>query len=323
MKYTNRLCCMLFAGVFLLGGCGAKEYSLPYTMNSSVSSFRLDTDEEYRPNTFAQDLCISSVDVTEGTTVDMSEAGAAGLFDLNNKEVLYAKNIHEKMYPASLTKIMTALIALKYGNPEDLITVTSNVKIDESGAQLCNLKEGDTLTLDQALHALLMYSANDAGIAIAEHVGGSIEGFTEMMNEEAVRLGATNSHFVNPHGLHDESHYTTVYDLYLMFNEVMKYDKFNEIIRMTSYQTVYNDRSGNAKEFDFGTTNLFLKGTYTAPENITVLGGKTGTTSSAGGCLILLSKNAAGSPYISVILKAKDRGILYTDMTELLDEINK
>lgn len=292
-------------------------------MNSSVSSFRLETDEEYRPQTFAQDLCVAGTDVTEGTEVDMSEAGAAGLFDLNRKEVIYAKNIHEKMYPASLTKIMTALVALKYGNPEDLITASSNVKITEAGAQLCNLKEGDTLTLDQALHALLMYSANDAAVAIAEHVGGSVDKFAEMMNQEAVRLGATNTHFVNPHGLHDESHYTTVYDLYLIFNEVMKYEKFNEIIRMTSYQTVYNDKSGNAREFDFGTTNLYLKGTYSAPEKITVLGGKTGTTSSAGGCLILLSKDASGSPYISVVLKAKDRGILYDDMTALLEEINK
>ena len=123
------------------------------------------------------------------------------------------------MYPASLTKVMTALVALQNASPDTVLTATDSVKITESGAQLCGLKAGDTMTLDQALHILLMYSANDAAMLIAENIGGSVDHFVEMMNEEAQRLGATNTSFANPHGLSDDNHYTSAYDLYLIFNE--------------------------------------------------------------------------------------------------------
>lgn len=309
----------------LVTGCGAKQYTFAYDPNASVSSFQMSENTMVQQaELFAKELCVASSDVTAGASVDMSEASSAGLFDLNKHEVLYAKNIHEKLYPASLTKVMTALVALKYGNPEDIITVGPNAaSITESGATLCGLKAGDNLTLDQALHALLMQSANDAGIAIAEHIGGSVEQFAEMMNEEALSIGATNSHFVNPHGLQDDNHYVTAYDLYLIFNEAIKYDLFSEIISMNTYTSTYTDKNGGAKTLDFHTTNQFLQGVYTAPENITVIGGKTGTTNAAGNCLILLSKDTSGNPYVSVILRSKERTILYEEMTGLLSEINK
>ena len=144
----------------------------------------------------------------------------------------------------------------------------------------------------------------------------------EMRNEEAKRLGATNTQFMNPHGLTQDGHYTTAYDLYLIFNEATKYEAFNEIIHMTNYQTTYYDKDGKAKELSFETSNLFLRGNYQSPENVTVIGGKTGTTNAAGHCLILLSKDTNGAPYISVILRSEARDVLYTEMTDLLDEIN-
>ena len=103
------------------------------------------------------------------------------------------------------------------------------------------------MTLDQALHILLMYSANDVAMLIAENVGGTTERFIEMMNEEAKRLGATNTQFMNPHGLTQDGHYTTAYDLYLIFNEAVQYEAFSEIINMTNYQTTYYDKDGKAK----------------------------------------------------------------------------
>lgn len=112
-------------------------------------------------------------------SVDMTQASAAVLFDVNNREVLYSKNAHERLYPASLTKVMTALVALKNASLDTVLTATDSVKINESGAQLCGLKSGDTMTLDQALHILLMYSANDAAMLIAENVGGSVDHFVE------------------------------------------------------------------------------------------------------------------------------------------------
>ncbi|MDE7045465.1 MAG: D-alanyl-D-alanine carboxypeptidase, partial [Acetatifactor sp.] len=167
------------------------------------------------------------------------------------------------------------------------------------------------------------YSANDAAMLIAENIGGTVENFVEMMNREARRLGATNTHFANPHGLTEEEHYTTAYDLYLILNEAVKYETINEIIQMTSYQTTYLDKNGKEKTFDKTTTNLFLRGDYQPPANVNVIGGKTGTTKAAGHCLMLLSRDAGGAPYISVILGSDETETLYREMTDLLDEINK
>lgn len=314
---------MVLFSVLVCTGCGQKAYQFAYDPDTNVSGFQI-VGNEIAANAegFAADLCVADSDIAV-SSVDMSEAGAAGLFDLNNKEVLYAKNIHERLYPASLTKVMTALVALKYGNPNDIITVTDNVVITESGATLCGLKAGDKLTLEQALHALLMVSANDAGIAIAEHIGGSVEGFAKMMNDEAQAIGATNSHFVNPHGLQDESHYVTAYDMYLIFQEATKQERFNELIHMSAYNTTYSDKNGNSKELKLETTNQYLKGNVDTPDNITVIGGKTGTTSAARSCLILLTKDSSGNPYISVILRSAERQILYEEMTDLLMQIQK
>ena len=134
----------------------------------------------FRSEPFAADLCVVTEDQTGDGSVDMSQASAAVLFDVNNKKVLYSKNAHERLYPASLTKVMTALVALQNASPDTVLTATDSVKITESGAQLCGLKAGDTMTLDQALHILLMYSANDAAMLIAENIGGSVDHFVEM-----------------------------------------------------------------------------------------------------------------------------------------------
>lgn len=304
-------------------GCGKLEYYMPYSPDAEVSVFDVFSGQSSATvEAFAADLCVVTDDYLN-ESVDMSQAAAAVLFDVNEKEVLYSKNAHEQLHPASLTKVMTALVALKNASPDMVLTATNAVHITESGAQLCGLKSGDSMTLDQALRVLLIYSANDVAMLIAENVGGTTEHFMEMMNEEAARLGATNTNFKNPHGLTEDGHYTTAYDLYLIFNEAIKYETFNEIIHMTSYQTIYYDKEGEAKELSFGTTNLFLRGDYQTPQNVTVIGGKTGTTNAAGHCLLLLSRDANGAPYISIILRSEARDVLYGEMTDLLDEINK
>lgn len=323
-KKFSSICFLII--ILLLTGCGKEDIAMQYNIDSANTAFALkeNADDTEFASPFAAQLCVTgSGTETTSTALNLGELGSVGLFDINKQNVIYAKNAHAEMHPASLTKIMTALVALKYGNPDDIITASEKVNIRESGATLCGLKEGDKLTLSQALHALLMQSANDAGIVIAEHIGGSVEGFADMMNEEAKRLGATNTNFKNPHGLTEDSHYTTAYDLYLIFNEAIKYDSFNEIIRTTSYTTTYTDKNGNPKEMSCETTNQYLKNVYPSPENITIIGGKTGTTTAARNCLILLAKDASGNPYISVILSSPERGILYEQMTDLLNEISK
>lgn len=305
-----------------LTGCGSKDYSFGYDRSRNNSGFSVASHTAGNTaDAFALGLCVTTKDVTSGTDVDMSAATAAGLFDITQKKVIYAKNVHEKLNPASLTKILTALCALEHGNLDDVMTASPNVRIDESGAVKLGIEEGDTMTLEQALHALLLKSSNDVAVLIAEHIGGSVEGFAALMNETANRLGATNSHFVNPHGLTDPNHYTTAYDLYLICNAAVKHDKFVEIIHTSSYNSVYHDKNGNEKTMDMANSNAYIKGEAFAPNNVTVIGGKTGTTNAAGNCLVIYARNSAGNPYISVVLQAPDRTTMYTEMTDLLGEI--
>lgn len=322
-KSLSILLCITVILPCILSGCGNLSYDIAYSADSDISSFNVITRQDRRTAVpYAADLCVVTDNVMY-ESVNMDEAEAAVLFELNGNGVLYAKNAHETLYPASLTKVMTALVALKNGSLDQVLTATSSVNITESGAQLCGLKAGDTMTLDQALRILLMYSANDVAMMIAEGVGGTVEHFVEMMNEEAHRLGATNTNFVNPHGLTDVNHYTTAYDLYLIFNEAIQYEAFNEILQMGSYQTTYFDKNGKAKEFNKTTTNLFVRGDYSAPSNVNVVGGKTGTTNAAGHCLMLLSRDENAAPYISVILRSTSTDVLYNEMIDLLDEIHK
>lgn len=327
MKCTNRrikrsICLCMIVFIFFLTGCSGTKYSFAYDPDYGVSSFGLFSPENARTaEPFAAQLCVvpGNTNLTNGA--EIPDLGAALLCDVNDAEVLYAQGVHERLHPASLTKVMTALVAIKYGSMNQVLTASENVVIKESGAQLCGLKPGDTMTLAQALHVLLIYSANDAAVLIAEGVSGDNETFVNLMNEEAIKLGATNTHFTNPHGLTAEDHYTTAYDLYLIFNEAIKYEAFREIIHMDSYETVYYDKSGNEKNLSVNTTNLFLRGNYSAPENVTIVGGKTGTTNAARSCLVLLSRDISGDPYISVILKSETRDLLYAQMRDLLSQI--
>lgn len=317
----HRVIAILLMLVTVISGCGSTKYEMAYELNNDVSSFQLlniANQETLEP--FAADLCVANKDVKIGG-VDLPDAGTAALFDLKNLNTLYAKNVNIQINPASLTKVMTALVAIKYGSIDQMLTASGNVVITEPGAQLCGLKPGDQMTLDQALRILLIYSANDVAVLIAEGISGSVEEFVALMNREAAELGATNCNFTNPNGLTEEEHYVTTYDLYLIFQEALKYDLFNQIIQMTSYSTVYTDGNGNEKSLEVSTTNLYLKGTYEMPQNITVIGGKTGTTNAAGHCLILYSRGSDGTPYISIIMKETTGENLYTDMTKLLETI--
>ena len=306
-----------------LCGCGKSDYAFQYSKNHHTSSFNIiSSTTPQTAETFASDICVVTQNIP-GVDFEVESESAAGLFDVKNNKVIYAKDANEMLYPASLTKVMTALVAIKNGNLEETLVATENVKISERGATIIGLKSGDTMTLNQALNILLINSSNDVANLIAENIGGDIETFVGMMNEEAVRLGATNTNFTNPHGLSDSNHYTTVYDMYLIFNEAIKYDKFNEIIHTHSYETVYYDSRGREKNVDITTTNMFLRGNYTAPNNMTVVGGKTGTTDMSGHCLMILAKDTSGNPYIGVILRASSRDLINTEMVEMLSEINK
>lgn len=328
MKYINKplilILVLIEAGLLMLSGCGGAAPTLAYNTDGMGSGFAMFDMQNEIPvaQTFAADLCVVSGNTMAVPQFNLDSVNGAGLFDLSGKNAIYAQNVNDRLYPASLTKIMTALVALKFGSLDTMLTASENVLITESGAQLCGLKPGDRLTLSQALHLTLINSANDAAIVVAEGVAGSVEAFAEMMNQEARAIGATNSHFVNPHGLSDEQHYTTVYDTYLILNEAIKNETFNQIIHMSEYNTTYTLAAGTEQALSVRTTNLFLRGEKEAPERVTILGGKTGTTNAAGNCLALVCQDTAGNPYISIVMRSESRDKLYDQMIEMLGQIN-
>lgn len=291
--------------------------------SSEVFTNALAAKENMRTESFAQKLCVSSkgnVDCIKNAQLEEGQKGL--LFSLSNHKVLYANGIYDKVYPASITKIMTAMLALQSGKLNDTVTITQDNVTLEDGSQVCGFVAGDQVTLDQLLHCLLVYSGNDAASAIAEYVGGSTENFVQMMNDYAAKLGCTGTHFSNPHGLQDENHYTTPYDIYLMLNEAFTYPEFTEITELSSYTVTYTGSDGTEKSTTLTATDHYLTGEATAPKDVTILGGKTGTTEVAGNCLAILTQNAYGKTFVSIVMGADTKELLYQEMNSLLQNIN-
>ena len=325
MKCINRKLICIFLCLFF-SGCGekSKEVTFPdaYQLYQTSQKYHMvSVDDTSLQNTypfFGEKYCISDGKPLGTDKTDSQVAEAAGVFNLDKKEITYCQDIYKKIYPASTTKILTAYVALKYGDLDSIYQVSARAADQESDSSVCNLKEGDYLSLKQLLYGLMMRSGNDAAIVIAEGISGSVEEFAKLMNKEAKALGALDSHFVNANGLQDEDHYTTVYDMYLFFQAALKYPEFVDFITKTEYTVQYLDKAGTTVEQVWTSTNKYLMGTEDAPRGITVIGGKTGTTHAAGYCLVLFSKNNKDEQIVSIVMKADCRNNLYYYMNELL-----
>ena len=325
MKCTNRkrLLCLLGIAAIFMSGCGKEETAAlkePYDAYETASTYGIsESSIDVQKNYFSEDLCVSDGTNFGMESTDSQVASGAGVFNLATGEVCYSQNIYDKLYPASTTKILTAYIALKYGNLDDYVTVSENAVDQASDSSVCGLHAGDVIQLKDLLYGLMLRSGNDAAVAIAEHLSGSVDEFAVLMNKEAALMGAVTSNFVNPNGLPDENHYTSVYDLYLIFQNAVKDQRFVDIISTLSYTAAYTDANGTLVETSWENTNYYLNGKEKAPEGITVVGGKTGTTGAAGYCLVLLSYNSSNQPIVSIVLKADGKSNLYLLMNEMLD----
>ena len=168
------------------------------------------------------------VETSASVEVPSLNARAAILYDVNGDRILYEKNSKQKRANASTTKMVTALVAYKLGNLDDIITVSQ--KAANTGGSTINLRTGDKISLGDLLKGLLVHSGNDAAVAIAEYIAGSVEEFAILMNEEAEEIGAVDSHFVTPHGLDVENHYSTAYDLMLIARKLLEIPYLNNIV---------------------------------------------------------------------------------------------
>lgn len=251
---------------------------------------------------------------------------SAILIDASTGKILYEKNANEKMYPASTTKVLTAILALENCELSDTTIVSYNAVMSiPNGYSHANLQVGEELTIEQLLNILLIYSANDAAVVLAEHVGGSVESFCTMLNTKALELGCTNTNFVNPNGIHNENHYSTAYDLALMGKYAMKNETFRSIVYKTFYALPSTNKYASNDRV-FKTTNELLKeDTSSRPTNYyykNAIGIKTGYTTPAKNCIIAGAARD-NLEFIAVILGAEQNSVgisyRYTDCKTLFD----
>lgn len=235
-------------------------------------------------------IFVSGCTSTYASTIPDTSSSACLLMEESTGKILYSKNANSIMYPASTTKIMTAILTLENCKLSDTAVVSHNAVFSiPSGYSTASLVEGEVLTIEQLLNVLLIPSANDAAVVLAEHIAGSVEAFSDMMNSKAVELGCLNTHFVNPNGIHNENHYSTAYDLALIGKYAMQFPTFKEISSKTRY-TLPITNAYSKEDRIFNTTNDLIKPNYSSsPTNYYykyATGGKTGYTDPAGQCIV-------------------------------------
>lgn len=250
---------------------------------------------------------------------------AAILIDADTGTILFEKNSDTKMYPASLTKVLTGIIAIEMGNLDDIIVVDDKTPYEIDGSHIA-LEPGEKLTLNDLLYGLLIASANDVASVIAKHYGGSIDGFAQIMNTKAKELGAVNTNFNNPHGLHDSNHYSTAEDLSIIASYAMKNEVFREIVKTKSYKINSTNKKDETRYINATNKLLYatgygnqikINGKWVDSKYEGAAGVKTGYTPEAGSCLIsYVEKN--DMRLITVVLKGNVWNV-YTDTHNLLN----
>lgn len=239
---------------------------------------------------------------------------SAILMDLNTGTILYGKNEHQIYYPASITKILTTLIALEYNKPNDIITFSDNAifGIDRGSSNLA-MDVAEQITMKDALYGIMLMSANEVAMGVAEHIAGSIDNFSKMMNDRAVEAGALNSNFKNPHGLHDEQHYTTAYDMAMIAKQAYSIKEFRDIIATMTYQIEPTNKQAEIRYL--ANQHYMYKNTSYHYDGCT--GGKTGFTDEAQSTLVTFAQRD-GLQLVAVVMHENGND-KYTDTIRLLD----
>lgn len=325
MKCISKTICIVLSVSMILTGCGLESAELfkPYDMYDVTASGNAALTHNPSGTYFASNLCVVDDKDVLNKKVDPSHVKSAAAFNITTGETLYAYKALNKRYPASTTKVMTAMLVLKYGNLDDKVIVSKKAVTLPSGAASVGLREGDEVSVRGLLYGLLLVSGNDAAIALAEYVSGSVEAFAKLMTQEARALGATKTNFVNPNGIHNKEHYTSAYDLYLIFQEAIKDEQFLKFIKTSSAKVKVTHSDGSSAVVTYETTNRFISGEVQCPSEYVVLGGKTGTTYNAGKCLIILTENKKKEKIVFVALGADTRERLYQFLNTLMSGVSE
>ena len=285
-----------------------KEAAEGQTEGETTEPERIEPDAYFEP--------IQSNDTANWPQGPAVWAESAVVMDLDSGTFLYSKNMDVAKYPASITKILTTLIAIEHSRPSEKVTFSENAVYGiEQGSSNIGIRLGENLTMEDCLYGMMLESANEVCVAVAEHISGSVDAFVELMNQKAASLGCTNTHFTNPNGLPDENHYTTAHDMALIMREGLKNKKFRKIIGATDY--VIEPTNKNSESRVLHTHHPML-----APESgyyyKGCIGGKTGYTSAAGNTLVTAARRN-GTTYITVTMKAADLAIASSDSTAMFN----
>ena len=243
--------------------------------------------------------------VSESAEEPNINSRSAIIYDRNSKEVIYGKEENTRRKMASTTKIMTCMVVLEKGELTDTVIVSK--KAAGTGGSRVGLKTGDKVSVQDLLYGLMLCSGNDAAVALAEHVGGSVEGFADLMNEKARQLNLSNTHFVTPHGLDNEEHYTTAYELAIMADYALKNNNFSSIVGTKNITININ---GNPR--NLSNTNELL-GSFEG-----IYGVKTGFTNGANRCLVTSCKREK-LDIITIVLGADTKKFRTQDSVKLIN----
>lgn len=322
MKNILRYCCILLAlwiVFFLIGSLNSRVKQDYETLEGKDISVVPEFSDTY----------ISDTD--KDTVVYRNDDRNAALFPdcyfvlfLNETEheVYAAKNVHQRMYPASMTKFVTAMVVcdkIKAGEIgfDDTVTVSKNYDLTYEDVEPCHLKYGDKIKVKDLLYGLLLESNNYYGLILADYVSEDTAAFCSLMNQKAYSIGATNTHFMNPHGLDNQEHYSTAYDIYLITKEAYTYDIIREIDAVDQYSFTYYDSNHVPIDIDIGVTNFFVRGKADLPVSYHIEVWKTGTTTGAGNCLAMwLTRD--GKEYFVVASSGESKNVLYDALIQLL-----
>lgn len=238
----------------------------------------------------------------EGPSSSELEAESACLMDVNSGAVLYEKNARKKQFPASITKVMTCLVALENTSLGEKVEFSAEAVYGiEPGSAHIAAEVGEIMTMEQCYYGMLLPSANEVCLAVGEHIAGSTEGFAEMMNKKAQELGCVNSHFVNPNGLHEEDHYTCAYDMALIASAAYQYETFRTVCGTKYY--VMEPTNKKKEERGLIISHQMRYGwRYPQYEYEYCVGGKTGYTDEAKWTLVTFAKKD-GMTLVSVVMR--------------------
>ena len=319
-KLLRATALILACSMVLLTGCGSRTFKAGKQLDIGV----LPNLPLYSSCGMAQEYAVVGKD-EELNAANYNGVYAAMLLDNTTREPIIAHNAHKRIYPASMTKIMTGLLVIESIEKgdislDDVVTLNRKVTFDDWDAMASDLVGGCKVNVKNLLYGLMITSYNDCGVILAELIAGSESAFCDMMNKKAQEIGATNTHFENCHGLHSDDHYTTAYDLYLILEEFSKHDLAYMIDSLSTYDFTYTDPDGNEQVVTIEPTNEYLTGEIKLPDGYSIGSWKTGTTEEALNCLIMELKNdSTGDDYVAIIAGADGKEALYTLMTDMIN----